>query len=218
VAIDHGASLGGLIAAMILIGCGTGGIKANVSPLIAEQYQNTKPYIKTLKSGERVVVDPASTIQRIYMIFYLMINIGSLSSIATTELEKNVGFWAAYLLPFLFFLFGFAALLFGKNKYVVKPPQGSVIPQAFKVVWIAIMNKGNFDAAKPEYQDELGTQKYNLKWNGIFVEEVKRAIIACKVFLFYPIYWVVYSQMLNNFISQAGQMELHGMTTPSRIF
>lgn len=65
VAIEHGASLGGLIAAMIIIGMGTGGIKSNVSPLIAEQYENTTQFIKTLKSGERVIVDPAVTIQRI---------------------------------------------------------------------------------------------------------------------------------------------------------
>ena len=52
-AIENGAALGGLIAAMIVIGLGTGGIKSNVSPLIADQYTITKPYVKTLKSGER---------------------------------------------------------------------------------------------------------------------------------------------------------------------
>ena len=56
--------MGGLITAMIVIGLGTGGIKSNVSPLIAEQYQQTKPVVRTLKSGERVIVDPAVTIQR----------------------------------------------------------------------------------------------------------------------------------------------------------
>jgi POT family proton-dependent oligopeptide transporter len=65
VAIENGAALGGLIAAMIVIGLGTGGIKSNVSPLIAEQYENTTPFVKTLKSGERVIVDPATTIGRI---------------------------------------------------------------------------------------------------------------------------------------------------------
>ena len=209
VAIENGAALGGLVTAMIVIGLGTGGIKSNVSPLIAEQYQNTKPFLKTLKSGERVIVDPAATIQRIYMIFYMMINVGSLSSIATTELEKNVGFWAAYLLPFLFFLVGFAALLFGKNKYVVQPPKGSIIPQAFKVCWIAIMNKGDFNTAKPEYQDELGTSKYDLKWNSLFVEEVKRALVACKVFVFYPIYWVVYSVCTDNSLKMSSECVLN---------
>lgn len=131
VAIEHGAALGGLIAAMIIIGLGTGGIKSNVSPLIAEQYRGTKQTIRTEKSGERVIVDPAVTIQRICtsslsaswqtsiadqyvdMVFYLCINVGSLSSIATTELERNVGFWSAYLLPLLMFLVGFAVIIAG---------------------------------------------------------------------------------------------------------
>lgn len=51
---------------MIVIGLGTGGIKSNVSPLIAEQYRETKMKVKTLKSGERVIVDPAVTIQSMY--------------------------------------------------------------------------------------------------------------------------------------------------------
>lgn len=42
------------------------------------------------------------------------------------------------------------------------------------------------------------------------MDEVNRAVHACKVFVFYPIYWLVYGQMINNFVSQAGQMELHG--------
>ena len=64
-AIEHGAALGGLITAMIVIGLGTGGIKSNVSPLIAEQYRGTRQTIRVEKSGERVIVDPAVTIQRI---------------------------------------------------------------------------------------------------------------------------------------------------------
>jgi proton-dependent oligopeptide transporter, POT family len=64
VAIEHGAALGGLVTAMFVIGLGTGGIKSNVSPLIAEQYTQTKRRIKVLSNGERVIVDPAVTIQR----------------------------------------------------------------------------------------------------------------------------------------------------------
>lgn len=125
------------------------------------------------------------TDKRIDMIFYMMINIGSLSSIATTEMEKNIGFWAAYLLPFLMFLVGFTILVAGKSKYKVRPPQGSIIPKAFKVCWIALKNKGNFEAAKPDHYD------VNMQWDGLFVDEVKRAMVACKVFAFFPIYWVV---------------------------
>src|SRR6516164_6271168 len=98
------------------------------------------------------------------MFFYLCINIGSLSAIATTEMENHIGFWAAYLLPLCMFLVGFAVLIFGKKYYVVRPPRGSVIPHAFKALWIGIMNKGNMDAAKPSYQEEYG-RKYATPWN-----------------------------------------------------
>ncbi|KAI9893342.1 MAG: peptide transporter ptr2 [Vezdaea aestivalis] len=205
-AIDNNASLGGLIAAMIVIGLGTGAIKSNVSTLIAEQIQNTNAVIRTLKSGERVIVDPAITVQRVYMIFYLCINIGSLSAIATTELELHVGFWAAYLLPMCMFIIGFFVLIVGKNKYVSRPPQGSVMPQAIKVCWIGLKNRGNIDVAKPSHQPGA-----TVPWDDHFVDEIKRALIACKIFVYFPIYWVVYSQMLTNFISQAGTMELHGI-------
>ncbi|ODQ63433.1 PTR2-domain-containing protein [Nadsonia fulvescens var. elongata DSM 6958] len=208
-AIENGAALGGLVTAMIVIGLGTGGIKSNVSPLIADQYTNTKKYIKTLKSGERVIVDPTATIQTLFMVFYFCINVGSLSSIATTELEKNVDFWASFLLPFCFFFVGIISLILGSKFYVKKPAMGSVIPQSIKVLVIAAKNGFSLESAKPSVRAENGSSP--VIWSDLFVDEVKRALYACSVFAFFPIYWVVYGQMLNNFVSQAGQMATHGI-------
>lgn len=59
----------------------------------------------------------------------------------------------------------------------------------------------SIEAAKPSYQ-KGNSRKDKTPWNDLFIDEIKRALVACKVFLFFPIYWVVYSQMLNNFISQ----------------
>lgn len=59
-------SLGLLCVAIVLMGLGAGCIKANVSPMIAEQYTG-KMHKKTLKSGEVVVVSPAVTVQSIYL-------------------------------------------------------------------------------------------------------------------------------------------------------
>ncbi|KAF2711821.1 DNA repair helicase [Pleomassaria siparia CBS 279.74] len=210
VSIERGAAFPGLITAMFIIGLGTGGIKSNVSPLIAEQVQNTFPFIRTLPSGKRVIVDPEVTVQRIYMIFYMCINLGSVSAIATTTLELEVGFWSAYLLPFLMFCVGFAVLVSGRKRYVIKPPQGGVIGNCFQALWIAVKNKGDLDMAKPSMQN-LGRKRYKITWDDGFVDELRTAMLACKVFLFFPVYWVTYSQMMNNFVSQAGQMELHGL-------
>lgn len=64
--LQNGAGLGGFIASILLTGLGTGGIKANVAPLIAEQYTRRTMEVSVTKKGERVVIDPYVTIQRIY--------------------------------------------------------------------------------------------------------------------------------------------------------
>ncbi|EUC39179.1 hypothetical protein COCCADRAFT_31902 [Bipolaris zeicola 26-R-13] len=209
-AIRSGAAFPGLVVAMLIIGLGTGGIKSNVSPLIAEQVRSNRPFVKTLPSGKKVVVDPELTVQRIYMVFYMCINVGSISAIATTMLELHVGFWGAYLLPLIMFCVGYVILVRGKKQYIIKPPQGGVIGNCFRALYIAARNGGDLNKAKASAQGH-GRLKSRVTWDDKFVEELKTALVACKVFLFFPIYWVTFSQMLNNFISQAGQMELHGL-------
>ena len=181
-----------------------------MSPLIAEQYTITKSRVKTLSSGERVIIDPNVTIQSLYNIFYWCINIGSLSSIATVWLELKVDFWAAYLLPFCFFFIAIIVLVIGRTQYIVRPPCGSVLLDAAKALWLGLKAKGNMEAAKPSHQiAHCGTS--TVQWNDQFIDELKRALIASRVFLFYPIYWLVYGQMVSNFISMAGTMEAHGL-------
>ncbi|KAF1848188.1 DNA repair helicase [Cucurbitaria berberidis CBS 394.84] len=208
--IERGAAFPGLIVAMVVIGLGTGGIKSNVSPLVAEQVRSTKPFVKTLRSGKQVIVDPEVTVQRVYMVFYMCINLGSISAIATTMLELHVGFWSAYLLPLLMFCVGYVVLVTGKKRYVIKPPQGGVIGNCFRALWIAARSGGDLDKAKPSSQ-EHGIGKSKVTWDDAFIEELKTALVACKVFLFFPMYWVTFSQMMNNFVSQAGQMQLHSL-------
>jgi POT family proton-dependent oligopeptide transporter len=202
--------MGGFIAAILIIGIGTGGIKSNVSPLIADQYTRKRMAVKTLPSGERIIIDPAVTIQRIYMVFYCCINAGSLSLLATPYMERDVGFWSAYLLCICMFTVGTVVVVLGRKFYIVRPPQGSVITNAFKAIFIMIKNR-NMDAPKPSYQEELGTGRATLPWDDQFIDELKRALVACRVFVFYPIYWVVYGQFSGNFVSQAGQMAGHGI-------
>ena len=84
------------------MGVGVGGFKSNISPLIAEQCTEIVMRVKTTAKGERVIMDPAVTISRVMLYFYLMINIGSLTgSIGMVYAEKYVGFWLSYLLPTL---------------------------------------------------------------------------------------------------------------------
>ncbi|EAL84745.1 hypothetical protein KXW98_007721 [Aspergillus fumigatus] len=209
-ALEHGAGLGGFIVAILVIGLGTGGIKSNVAPLIADQYRRKKMAVSTTKKGERVIIDPALTIQRIYMIFYGCINLGSLSLLATPYMERDIGFWSGYLLCLCMFACGTLVLIVGRKFYVVRPPQGSIITDAFKALGIMIINR-NMDAPKPSWQAANGGSRRNLPWDDHFIDELKRALVACRVFCFFPIYWVVYGQFSGNFVTQAAQMQGHGI-------
>jgi proton-dependent oligopeptide transporter, POT family len=65
---------------LVIFGVGVGFFKANISPMIAEQYEasHPRPVVETLTSGERVIKDPVLTISVIYMRYYFFINVGSL--------------------------------------------------------------------------------------------------------------------------------------------
>jgi POT family proton-dependent oligopeptide transporter len=208
--IEAGAALGGYVAAIIVIGFGTGGIKSNIAPLIADQYTRKRLAVTTVeKTGERVIIDPAITFQRIYMMFYACINVGCLSLLATPFMEKYEGFWTAYVMCFCMFCIGIVVLVMSKKYYIVRPPQGSVITDAFKAIGLMIVAR-NTDAPKPSWRAANGKSK-PVPWNDHFIEELKRALMACKVFCFYPVFWVCYSQFSSNFVSQAGQMQGYGM-------
>ncbi|KAK5112902.1 hypothetical protein LTR62_003724 [Meristemomyces frigidus] len=208
-AIEHGASLGGYVTAILVIGFGTGGIKSNIAPLIADQYTRKVMALKTLKTGERVIIDPAITYQRIYMVFYWCINVGCLSLLATPFMEKYKGFWSAYILCFCVFTMGVVVLILSRKHYVVRPPQGSIITDAFKALGLMIAGRST-NAAKPSWRAANGMTK-QVPWSDHFVDELVRALRACKVFCFYPVFWVCYGQFSSNFVSQASQMNGHGM-------
>ena len=78
------------VIAVIVMGIGTGGFKANVSPLVAEQYKKSKLFIGQTSTGERVIVDPIMTTSRIYMYFYLFTNIGALIGQITMAYSEKV--------------------------------------------------------------------------------------------------------------------------------
>jgi POT family proton-dependent oligopeptide transporter len=68
---------------------------------------------------------------------------------------------------------------------------------------------GFWDSAMPS---KLGANKpVWMTFDDAWVEEVRRGLLACKVFLWYPLYWLAYGQMTNNLTSQAATMKLGGV-------
>ena len=50
-----------------------------------------------------------------------------------------------------------------------------------------------------------------MSFDDAWVDEVRRGLLARKVFLWYPLYWLAYGQMTNNLTSQAATMKLGGV-------
>lgn len=189
---------------LVIMGVGVGGFKSNISPLIAEQYaRNEKIRVITLETGERVIMDPNYTIARIFMYFYLMINLGSLSgSIGMVYAEKYVGFWLSYLLPTIMFLFCPGVLYLCRNKYHRTPPTGSVTNKAMRVWFMAM--KGRWVLNPVQTYRNLHADDFWEKvmpsnipaeerpawmtFDDNWVAQVRRGLLACKVFLWIPVY------------------------------
>ncbi|KAF8869773.1 peptide/h+ symporter protein [Infundibulicybe gibba] len=219
-------AMGLLILSIIIMGLGAGAIKANVSPLIAEQYTG-KLRKETLPSGEVVIKSPAVTIQSIYLWFYAAVNFGSCGAISASFLARDHGYWAAFLVPTCIFVITPLVLLAGKNQYVVTPPRGSILLETLRVITLAlgpvwsinpvatirgIRGPDFWKPAKPSsYPD--GQRPAKITWDDEFVGEVARTLNACSVFLFLPFFWLCYSQINSNLITMASAMTLNG--TPS---
>lgn len=207
VAISNGVSLWGLVISMIIIGLGMGGIKVNVSPLVVDQYRSQSRYIKILKNNRRVIVDYAVTLQHIFLLFYLAINIGSFGGVVTIFLEKHIGYWLAFLVPACVFAIGIVIIVAGKRFYVCQSPQSSVVLNAFRAIYVSVRSGFKLDNAKPSKTNG----KYKLYWDDTFIDELRVTLIACRIFLFFPYYWLLYNQMVANLLSQAGTMQLNGL-------
>lgn len=195
---NQSGSLASFILGILFMGVGTGGFKPNVNPLIVEQMDLERMTIRTLPTGERVIVDPAATSSRVYHYFYLFINIGALcGQLAMVYCEHYVGFWLSFTLPTILLCFCPAVLLWGRKRYKRVAPTGSVLGRAFKT--FALANKGRWSI------NPVTTYK-NLH-DGTFWENVKPSKLAvkptwmdfddaCKFFLLFPFFIDPFSNVL----------------------
>ncbi|KAL8306462.1 hypothetical protein RB597_003022 [Gaeumannomyces tritici] len=219
-------SLAAMIMGILIIGFGTGGFKPNISPLIVEQLDLDHMVVRTLKSGERVIVDPTITINRVYNWFYFFINIGALlGQLTMVYAELYVGFWLSYLMPTIMLSICPLVMWWGRKHYRDRPPAGSVLGKALKTFglaqrgrwhvlpWVTYqrMNDGTFwESVKPS-KFAPGTKPAWMTFDDAWVDELRRGFAACSVLFWFPLYWLTYNQLNNNLISQAAVMRLDGV-------
>lgn len=197
--LQGGNGIAPFLISLFLLAIGAGLFKPNVAPTILDQYRHQKPYIRTLPSGERVVVDPEVTVQRVMLVFYGFINIGAFFAIATSYSEKYVGFWLAFLAPGIIYFALPALLWYLYPRLTVYPPDGSALTKVWRILSISMkQTKGQFwkheafwQAARPSVLAGKGITSFGgkaISWTDKDVDDVRRTMVACAIFLYFPIY------------------------------
>jgi POT family proton-dependent oligopeptide transporter len=200
--IQSGKAFGPFMVSVLILAVGAGLIKPCLAPLLCDQVPVKRPVVSTLKSGERVIIDPQSTVQRYLLIFYWCINIGAFWQIATSYTSRLVGFWLAYLLPVVLYLGVPLVLFFAKKHLYIAPAQGSVVLESLHVLRDYYKTNGlikglkggsaAWNKVKPSYKREQGIEVNERKifWDDLFVDEIRQTISACALSFILPIFYL----------------------------
>lgn len=241
-------SLGAFIASIVILAFAAGFIKPSLGPMLCDQAPVKLQTIAYQKKGgglmgwlrreglakqedvdpndpdaERVIIDPQTTIERYLLIFYLCINVGSCFQVATQYAERFVGFWLAFLLPGILYMFLPILLWWASARLVKLPPQGSVVPDVWAIIKLVCSNGGWkkigrggdtwWNVAKPSYILERdGTlDETRVIWDDQFVEEVRQTFAACGVFLLIPFFGLADGGIGNQLNDMSVAMKLNGV-------
>ncbi|KAG9292162.1 hypothetical protein G9A89_005306 [Geosiphon pyriformis] len=205
-AIKAGFAFPGVIIGMIVLGLGDG-LQSTLYALVGEQYPHKKPFLRTLSTGEKVIVDPKITILSMYHWFYMILAIGYLAPVFTTSIEKYHSFWLAFLVATVVFLIGSVLLLRVRGCLLKTNTKGLELWKIMLVFRMAIGHGWKLEDTKPSNitANEYSSEK--ITWDDKFIDELRQACHACCVLLFQSFYWMAYFQMGTNLISQAATME-----------
>ncbi|WVF69297.1 hypothetical protein IAT40_004073 [Kwoniella sp. CBS 6097] len=199
--LSGGHAIGPFLLSLYILSFASGFIKPCLATLMCDQSPVKKPTLQTLPSGEKVILDPQTTVQRYLLIFYWCINVGGFFAIASAYSARFVGFWLAYLLPGIVYMLMPVVLAVCYKKLYKAPASGSVTLEAFRVFKVCMSNGGwkrfwkggdEFWArAKPSYIEAnsgglpVGSK---ITWDDLFVDEIRQSFAACGVFFLIPIF------------------------------
>ncbi|GMM43457.1 Ptr2 protein [Pichia kluyveri] len=203
----------------------TGFIKANLLPLMLDQYPYRQNVLKKLPDGETVYVDRDGSMETLTMIFYWAINIGAFLQIATSYSARDVGYWLAFLCPGIMYLIVVIAMLFIRPNLKPERPKGSLLGKALRVVRVCL--KGNFfkrlynkkfwSYAYPENMEKRGQLYQNKKkqtpidWTAQEVDDYKSVFTQCVMFSFWVIFNLSDTGLGSTLTAQAGAMTSKGI-------
>ena len=213
------AALAPTVLAILSLSVCTGFIKANLLPLMLDQYPYRTNVLRREPTGEVVYVDRDGSIGRLTMVFYWSINIGGFLQIATTYSAKRVGYWLAFLCPMLMYCIVVIAMLIIRPHLKPEVPQGSLLKKAVIVVTECL--KGNFIKrlknkefwayAYPSNMESRGVPAEKIKWTEQEVKDYKSTFTQCLMFAYWVIFNLSDSGLGSTLTAQAGAMTSQGI-------
>ncbi len=167
-----------------LIALGSGGIKPCVSAHVGDQF---KPSQK-------------ASLQKVFDLFYFMINFGSFfSTMITPWTLQAYGPGVAFGIPGILMFLATIIFWMGRHEYIHVPPTGSNPHGTGKVLMSAIRNMGGgegfLNGARKDHPEDA-------------VDAVKSAFNVGKIFIAVTIFWALFDQHGSSWVLQAREMNL----------
>ena len=174
---------GFLAVSLILIAIGTGGIKANVSPMGADQVEHEGPEM----------------VQKFFDWFYWFIQIGAiLAYTVVAYIQQHIFFFYGYLITVFSIILATILLLLGRNYYIIPSPEGSYTVDTIKIIAVGLKKKLCGDNSYSRFRNHWldGAKVTN---GGVFsdskVEGVKCVVRLIPIFLTFIFYWALFGQV-----------------------
>ena len=167
---------------LLLISVGTGGIKANVSPLGADQIEN----------------EGAIVVQRFFDWFYWFIQLGSfLAYTAVVSVQQEVSFFYGYVITALSIFLAILLFISGRKHYIVHPHKGSYMTDTCKIIWQGLkkIQCGSNGSRQVHWLDRAKVSSGGV-WAEQRVEDVKSLLRIAPIFLTFILYWTIYGQVI----------------------
>ena len=176
----------GLFAGLTLIALGSGGIKPCVSAFLGDQFQPTQKKL----------------LERVYGLFYWMINLGSfMSTLLIPVLLAAWGPRVAFAVPGLLMVLALVVFLLGRSRYVNVPATGPNPHSFTRVVASAVRRRvraggGHWlDAARADHPAEA-------------VDGARAVFGIMGVFAAVTAFWALFDQHGSSWVLQARRMDL----------
>jgi len=180
--------------ALYIVAFGTGGLKPNVSPFGADQFDTKDKRQAKEKEG-------------FWNWFYFSINSGALVSyLAIAYLCQDVSFSVGYLVPTISMFLAVIMFWLGRHRYTQAPPTGSVVSRFVGILWQALWV--NRKAVSVRHFLDKAQEQHGGRFSASEVNDAKYVIRLLPFCALYFVYWGCYTQMATTWYTQGCQMNL----------